>query len=185
MVIGEGAEELAIEAGLPLVSNEYFRTDERRRQLASEQQGRPVSDLVPAAHGTVGAVAFDAQGNLAAATSTGGMANKRPGRVGDTPIIGAGTYAKNGVCAVSCTGHGEYFMRCVAGYHIATAVQYRGMSLQQAAKELLEREIAQLGGYGGLIGIDATGQIVAEFTSSGMFRASRDTSGRRMVAITR
>jgi beta-aspartyl-peptidase (threonine type) len=185
MVIGEGAEELAIEAGLPLVSNEYFRTDERRRQLASEQQGRPVSDLVPAAHGTVGAVAFDAQGNLAAATSTGGMTNKRPGRVGDTPIIGAGTYAKNGVCAVSCTGHGEYFIRSVASHYIAAAVEYRGMSLEQAAKELLEREIAGLGGYGGLIGIDAAGQIVMEFTTSGMFRGARDATGRRRVAITR
>jgi beta-aspartyl-peptidase (threonine type) len=185
MMIGAGADELAIEAGLPLVSNEYFRTEERRRQLASEQQGRPVSDLVPAAHGTVGAVAFDTHGNLAAATSTGGMANKPPGRVGDTPIIGAGTYAKNGVCAVSCTGHGEYFIRCAAGHHIAAAVQYRGMSLEQAAKELLEREIAQLGGYGGLIGIDATGRTVMEFTTSGMFRGARDATGRRMVSITR
>jgi L-asparaginase / beta-aspartyl-peptidase len=185
MVISEGAEELAIEAGLTLVPNEYFRTDERRRQLASEQRGEPVSDLVPAAYGTVGAVALDAQGNLAAATSTGGMANKPPGRVGDTPIIGAGTYAKNGVCAISCTGHGEYFLRCVAGHHVAAAVEYRGMSLQQAAQEMLERDIARLGGYGGLIGIDAHGQIVMEFTTSGMFRGARDTTGRRMVALTR
>lgn len=188
MLIGQGADELAIEAGLALVSNEYFRTDERRRQLAAEQQGHTVSDLMPAAHGTVGAVALDAQGNLAAATSTGGMTNKRTGRVGDTPIIGAGTYAKNGVCAISCTGHGEYFMRASAAHHIAAAVEYRGLSLQQAAKELLEREMPALGGYGGyggLIGVDAAGQMVMEFTTSGMFRAARDASGRRMLAILR
>ena len=185
MVIGQGAEELAIEAGLPLVSNEYFRTEARRHQLAAEQQGRTVSDLVPAAHGTVGAVARDAQGHLAAATSTGGMANKRPGRVGDTPIIGAGTYAKNGVCAISCTGHGEYFIRCAAAHHVVAAVEYRGLSLLQAARELLEQDIAQLGGYGGLIGVDAAGAMVMEFTTSGMFRAARDAAGRRVVAITR
>jgi beta-aspartyl-peptidase (threonine type) len=188
LLVGQGADELAIEAGLPLVSNDYFRTDERRRQLAAEQQGQRVSDLVPAAHGTVGAVARDAQGNLAAATSTGGMTNKRPGRVGDTPIIGAGTYAKNGVCALSCTGHGEYFIRTAAAHHIAAAVEYRGLSLEQAAKELLEREIPSLGGYGGyggLIGVDAAGVMVMEFTTSGMFRAARDASGRRVIAITR
>jgi len=185
MLIGQGAEELAIEAGLPLISNHYFRTDERRRQLEAEQQGRSVSELVPAAHGTVGAVAFDQMGNLAAATSTGGMANKRPGRVGDTPIIGAGTYAKNGVCAVSCTGHGEYFIRCAAAHHIVAAVEYRGMTLQQAAQELLEREIGKFGGYGGLIAIDAHGQIVMEFSTSGMFRGARDSNGLRTIGITR
>jgi L-asparaginase / beta-aspartyl-peptidase len=185
MLIGEGAEELAIEAGLPLVANSHFRTDERRRQLASEQQGITVSDLVPAAHGTVGAVALDTHGNLAAATSTGGMTNKRPGRVGDTPIIGAGTFAKNGVCAVSCTGHGEYFIRCMAAHHIAAAVEYRGMNLQQAAQDLLQREIGHLGGYGGVIGVDAQGRMVAEFTSSGMFRGARDATGLRTIAITR
>jgi beta-aspartyl-peptidase (threonine type) len=185
MLIGQGADELAITAGLPLVSNEYFRTDARRRQLAAEQQGRQVSDLVPAAHGTVGAVARDAQGNLAAATSTGGMTNKPPGRVGDTPIIGAGTYAKNGVCAVSCTGHGEYFMRCAAAHHIVAAVEHRALSLQQAAKELLEQDIARLGGFGGLIGVDAAGNMVMEFTTSGMFRAARDANGQRLVALSR
>ena len=185
MVIGQGADELAIEAGLPLVSNAYFRTEARRQQLAAEQQGRKVSDLVPAAHGTVGAVALDVHGNLAAATSTGGMANKPPGRVGDTPIIGAGTYAKNGVCAVSCTGHGEYFLRCAAAHHIVTAVEYRGLSLQQAAKELLEQDIARLGGFGGLIAVDTAGRMVMEFTTSGMFRAARDAAGQRVVAMTR
>lgn len=185
MLIGEGAEELAIEAGLPLVTNHYFRTEERERQLALEKQGQTVSDLVPSAHGTVGAVALDVHGNLAAATSTGGMTNKRPGRVGDTAIIGAGTYAKNGVCALSCTGHGEYFIRSVAAHRIAMGVEYRGMTLQQAAHEVLEREIGRLGGYGGVIGIDAQGGIITEFTSTGMFRGARDSNGQRRVAITR
>jgi asparaginase (EC 3.5.1.1) len=108
LLVGSGAEEFALEEGLELVPNTYFLTDERKLQLESEQRGRHVSDLIPAPVGTVGAVALDAAGNLAAATSTGGMSNKRSGRVGDSPVIGAGTYAKNGVCAVSATGHGEY-----------------------------------------------------------------------------
>src|SRR5258705_7871302 len=99
--------------------------------------------------GTVGAVALDREGNLAAATSTGGMTNKRPGRVGDSPIIGAGTYAKNGVCAVSATGHGEYFIRAVAAYHVCAAVEYRALSLQQAVREMLHEILAGLGGGGG------------------------------------
>jgi beta-aspartyl-peptidase (threonine type) len=118
LLVSAGAEEFALEEGIPLVANTYFRTDERKQQLASEQQGRRVSDLIPmgpaGTQGTVGAVALDQHGNLAAATSTGGMTNKRQGRVGDSPIIGAGTYAKNGVCAISATGHGEYFIRAVA-----------------------------------------------------------------------
>ncbi len=140
-----GAEEFALEEGIPLVPNTYFRTDERKQQLASEQQGRRVSDLMPmgpaGSQGTVGAVALDQHGNLAAATSTGGMTNKRQGRVGDSPIIGAGTYAKNGVCAISATGHGEYFIRAVAAYHIASSVEYRGLSLEAAARELIHSRI--------------------------------------------
>src|SRR5579863_8278658 len=111
LLVGPGAEEFALEEGIALLPNLYFRTPERLSQLEHEQRGERVSDLVPPGLGTVGAVACDAKGNLAAATSTGGMTNKRPGRVGDSPIIGAGTYAKNGVCAVSATGHGEYFIR--------------------------------------------------------------------------
>ena len=127
LLVGAGAEEFALEESFALVPNHYFRTAERVEQLEFEQRGERVSDLVPpAASGTVGAVARDAQGNLAAATSTGGMTNKRPGRVGDSPIIGAGTYAKNGVCAVSATGHGEYFIRAVAAHHVCAAVEYRG-----------------------------------------------------------
>lgn len=185
LLVGEGAEEFAIDAGMSLMPNLYFRTDERRRQLEAEKQGRSVSDLVPDAQGTVGAVAFDKEGNLAAATSTGGMTNKRLGRVGDTPVIGAGTYAKNGVCAVSCTGHGEYFIRIVAAHHIVSSVEYRGMTLTQAAHELLHDKLEAMGGRGGVIAIDARGRIVMEFNTTGMFRGARDSSGMRIVAVGR
>ena len=184
LLVGAGAEEFALEEKFILVPNHYFRTAERIEQLESEQRGHRVSDLVPpGSQGTVGAVALDGQGNLAAATSTGGMTNKRPGRVGDSPIVGAGTYAKNGVCAVSATGHGEYFIRAVAAHHVSTAVEYRGMSLQQAMQELLHKVLKSLGGDGGLIGIDAHGDIVMEFSTEGMFRGARDARGRREIAI--
>jgi L-asparaginase / beta-aspartyl-peptidase len=184
LLVGAGAEEFALEEKFILVPNHYFRTAERIEQLESEQRGHRVSDLVPpSSQGTVGAVALDGQGNLAAATSTGGMTNKRPGRVGDSPIVGAGTYAKNGVCAVSATGHGEYFIRAVAAHHVSTAVEYRGMSLQQAMQELLHKVLKGLGGDGGLIGIDAHGDIVMEFSTEGMFRGARDAQGRREIAI--
>jgi beta-aspartyl-peptidase (threonine type) len=184
LLVGAGAEEFALEEQFTLVPNVYFRTAERLEQLASEQRGTRVSDLVPSASkGTVGAVARDAHGNLAAATSTGGMTNKRPGRVGDSPIIGAGTYAKNGVCAVSATGHGEYFIRAVAAYHVCAAVEYRGLSLEQAVREMLHEILAALGGDGGLIAVDAGGALVLDFSSEGMFRAARDSNGRREIAI--
>ncbi len=128
---------------------------------------------------------FDKHGNLAAATSTGGMTNKRQGRVGDSPIIGAGTYAKNGVCAISATGHGEYFIRAVAAYHIASSVEYRGLSLEAAARELVHTRIPTLGGNGGIIAIGARGEIVMDFNTEGMFRAARDSAGRREVAVLR
>jgi L-asparaginase / beta-aspartyl-peptidase len=184
LLVGAGAEEFALEEQFTLVPNVYFRTAERLEQLASEQRGTRVSDLVPSASkGTVGAVARDAHGNLAAATSTGGMTNKRPGRVGDSPIIGAGTYAKNGVCAVSATGHGEYFIRAVAAYHVCAAVEYRGLSLEQAVREMLHEILAALGGDGGLIAVDAGGALVLDFSSEAMFRAARDSNGRREIAI--
>ncbi|MDE2051890.1 MAG: isoaspartyl peptidase/L-asparaginase, partial [Gammaproteobacteria bacterium] len=146
LLVGAGAEEFALEEGLALVPNVYFRTEERRNQLEAERSGRSVSDLFPSSQGTVGAVALDAAGDLAAATSTGGMTNKRQGRVGDSPIIGAGTYAKNGVCAVSATGHGEYFIRSVAAHHICAAVEYRGLALREAVHELLHGRLRELGG---------------------------------------
>jgi beta-aspartyl-peptidase (threonine type) len=185
LLVGSGAEEFALEEGLPLVPNAWFRTEERRAQLESERSGRPVSDLIPSSQGTVGAVAIDAAGDLAAATSTGGMTNKRQGRVGDSPIIGAGTYAKNGVCAVSATGHGEYFIRCVAAHHICAAVEYRGCSLQQAVHELLHEKLRELGGTGGVIAIDRSGRIVTDFSTEGMFRGARDSTGLRQIDIYR
>jgi L-asparaginase / beta-aspartyl-peptidase len=184
LLVGSGAEEFALEEQFALVPNLYFRTAERLEQLESEQRGTRVSDLVPCApKGTVGAVARDAEGNLAAATSTGGMTNKRPGRVGDSPIIGAGTYAKNGVCAVSATGHGEYFIRAVAAHHVCAAVEYRGMSLERAVHEMLHEVLAALGGEGGLIAVDRDGALVLDFSTDGMFRGARDSHGRREVAI--
>jgi beta-aspartyl-peptidase (threonine type) len=185
LLVGNGAEEFALEEGIALVANLHLRTDERRRQLLHEQEGVSVSDLIPSPPGTVGAVALDAKGDLAAATSTGGMTNKRQGRVGDSPIIGAGTYAKNGVCAVSATGHGEYFIRAVAAYHICCAVEYRGLTLAEAAHEVIHKNIRALGGTGGVIGVDATGALVAEFSTEGMFRGSRDARGSREIAIYR
>ncbi|HEV8019262.1 MAG TPA: isoaspartyl peptidase/L-asparaginase [Steroidobacteraceae bacterium] len=184
LLVGSGAEEFALEEQFTLVPNHYFRTAERIEQLEFERRGQRVSDLVPPApQGTVGAVARDADGNLAAATSTGGLTNKRPGRVGDSPIVGAGTYAKNGVCAVSATGHGEYFIRAVAAHHVCAAVEYRGLTLQQAVHELLHDILRGLGGDGGLIAVNRDGQLVLEFSTEGMFRGARDARGLREIAI--
>ncbi len=134
--------------------------------------------------GTVGAVALDRHGNLAAATSTGGMTNKRQGRVGDSPIVGAGTYAKNGVCAVSATGHGEVFIRAVAAYHICATVEYRGLDLDTAVRELVHEKIRALGGGGGgIIAVDASGHIAMDFSTQGMFRGARDSAGRREIEV--
>lgn len=182
LLVGAGAEEFALEEGLVLVPNAYFRTPERQAELDALRSGRPASELIPSTQGTVGAVALDAAGNLAAATSTGGMSNKRPGRVGDSPIIGAGTYARNGVCAVSATGHGEYFMRIVAAHHVCSAVEHRGLTLQDALRDTLGR-LRDLGGSGGLIAVDGAGEIAIDFNTAGMFRACRDSSGKRQVAV--
>ncbi len=183
MLVGAGAEEFALEEGMDLLPARYFRTERRLAHVDSLQRGEDFPDVVPATHGTVGAVALDAAGNLAAATSTGGLTNQLPGRVGDTPIIGAGTYAKNGVCAVSATGEGEHFVRAVAAHHIAAAVEYRGLRLQDAVTELVHRVLPRLGGLGGIIAVDAGGSIVMDFNTEGMFRAARDSSGRRLIAI--
>jgi len=183
LLVGTGAEEYALEEDIPLVANTYFRTEDRRKQLEVTQGGGRVSDLIPVTKGTVGAVALDSAGNLAAATSTGGMTNKRVGRVGDSPIIGAGTYAKNGVCAVSATGHGEYFIRSVAAYHICIGVEYRGQSLAEAVSETLREKIAGLGGTGGIIAISGDGSIVMDFNTDGMFRGGRNSEGYREIAI--
>jgi beta-aspartyl-peptidase (threonine type) len=130
-------------------------------------------------------VAFDRDGNLAAATSTGGMTGKRWGRIGDSPIIGAGTYADNESCAVSATGHGEYFIRSVVAHDICALVAYRGWSLARAAHEVVQHKLKERGGDGGVIAIDRVGTVVMEFNGDGMFRAMRDSRGRRRIAILR
>jgi beta-aspartyl-peptidase (threonine type) len=182
LLVGAGAEEYALDEGFTLVPNNYFRTAERLEQLRHALAGQSVSELMPE-QGTVGAVALDGHGDLAAATSTGGMTLKRHGRVGDSPIVGAGTYAKNGVCAVSATGHGEYFIRAVAAYHVCAAVEYRGLSLADAVHEVLHEKIRALGGDGGIIAIDAQGEVVMQFSSQTMLRAMRDSNGRSVVAV--
>jgi beta-aspartyl-peptidase (threonine type) len=185
MLSGAGAEEFAIEQGFALVPNSWFLTPARRDQLERVLQGRAQPRDELQGLGTVGAVALDRQGNLAAATSTGGMTGKRWGRIGDSPIIGAGTYANNASCAVSATGHGEYFIRSVVAYDICAMVEYRGWSLERAAREVVQYKLKKRGGDGGVIGIDRAGGVVMEFNGEGMFRAMRDSRGRRRIAILR
>lgn len=183
MLSGEGAEEFAGERGLERVPNEWFITPTRKQQLDRVLRGATAPRNELQGLGTVGAVAIDAQGHLAAATSTGGMTNKRWGRIGDAPIIGAGTYANDASCAVSATGHGEYFIRSVVAHDICALVEYKGWSLQRAAAEVVKRKLVQRGGEGGIIAVDAQGEVVLEFNSPGMFRGMRDSTGRRMTAI--
>jgi beta-aspartyl-peptidase (threonine type) len=193
MLIGEGAEKFAREQGLEFVPNTYFRTPYRERELqrAVEWERQQARNEVPAPYsggtitGTVGAVAIDRVGNLAAATSTGGMTNKRYGRVGDSPIIGAGTYANNETCAVSATGSGEYFIRAVVAHDIHALVQYKQLSIEAAAREVVQGKLQRQGAEGGVIAIDRNGHIALEFNSEGMFRGARDSHGRREVAIYR
>ncbi len=193
MLISEGAEKFAQEHGLELVPNTYFRTPYREQELkraqSRELQGaRADSESAGAPHpgtitGTVGAVALDQAGNLAAATSTGGMTNKRYGRVGDSPIIGAGTYVNNETCAVSATGAGEFFIRGVVAYDIHALVHYKHLCLEAAAKEVIQVKLKRAGAGGGVIAIDRDGHIAIEFNTEGMFRGARDSRGRREVSI--
>jgi beta-aspartyl-peptidase (threonine type) len=184
MLVGAGAEEFARLQGMELVSNEYFRTPIRQQQLHRLLGGSSEKENDLIAFGTVGAVALDSRGNVAAATSTGGMTGKRWGRVGDSPIIGAGTYASNASCAVSATGHGEYFIRSVVAHDICAQVEYLKLPLAQAVGNVLAKMKA-LGGNGGVIAIDPRGEVVLEFTSEGMFRGVRSSNGRTEVAIYR
>lgn len=162
-LVGEGAERFAEESGLSPVPNDYFITPARREQLAA--RGEP-------SLGTVGAVARDHAGRLAAATSTGGMMGKRCGRVGDSPVIGAGTYADNASCAVSTTGHGEWFLRTVQAYDIAARMRYGGATLTQAVINSIELRLPRLGATGGLIAVDRHGGIEMRYNTEAMFRAS-------------
>lgn len=178
MFAGPGADAFAEAQGLEMVDNSYFDTDRRRQALERvlEERARTAADR----HGTVGAVALDVNGNLAAATTTGGMTAKAAGRVGDTPLIGAATYAENGVCAVSATGHGEYFIRVGVAKTICDRVKLAGDSITDAADTALA-EVAELGGDGGVILIDAQGTPGFSFNSPGMYRGIIDASGARVA----
>ena len=183
LLAGDGADMFAEEVGVELEDNTYFYTDFRWKQLEDAiAAGRVQLDhAAPKPAGTVGAVACDVNGHLASATSTGGMTNKRFGRVGDTAIIGAGTYADD-VCAVSCTGHGEYFMLGVTAYDIAARMKYKGSSLEGSARETIER-LTSIGGEGGLIAVDTQGNLVLPFNSEGMYRGSVGPTGEFKVDI--
>jgi len=195
MLIGEGAQEFATQRGFELIDNSYFQTKRRRAQLARVQAGPKAaalsedsSDVFDADDkklGTVGAVAIDSLGNIAAATSTGGMTNKRFGRVGDSPIIGAGTYADNSACGVSATGHGEYFIRSVVAHDICARIVYKGIGLQQAADEVVMEKLKEMQAHGGIVAVDPEANIVFSFNSEGMYRAAIHKNGDLEVRIFR
>jgi beta-aspartyl-peptidase (threonine type) len=188
-----GAEAFAKANGIELVEQKYFFTQERWDALqkikAAEKNrtsaaGKSFVITDQDRHGTVGAVALDKDGNLAAATSTGGTTNKLPGRIGDTPVIGAGTYANNETCAVSGTGDGEYFIRAVAAHEVSALMEHRGMKFQEAAQAALDA-VKKLGGTGGLIAIDRNGDIALPFNTNGMYRGYVDPNGKFVVEIYR
>lgn len=189
MLMGEGAEVFAREQGIAFEDDAYFYTERRWEQLLkaradSADKSAGLNQEYPDRWlSTVGAVALDSHGNLAAATSTGGTTNKSYGRVGDSPIIGAGTYADNRSCAVSATGTGEYFIRATVARDICARVQYLGVSLQQAADEVVMGELVRMGGDGGIIAIDSQGNIALVFNTAGMYRASVNTAGDVEIGI--
>ena len=185
MLIDDGAEKFAQSIGMPLVDPKYFYTEARWKALQeaiAEEKAKTVEPGKTPHHGTVGAVALDSKGNLAAGTSTGGMTNKRFGRVGDSPIIGAGTYA-DARCAVSATGWGEFYIRATAARDICARVEFRGDALKKAADEVVLGVIPKLGGDGGVIALDKDGNIAMPFNTDGMFRGWVDRDGKTHVAI--
>jgi len=196
MMVGEGAEAFAVSKGVALVDPKYFYTEERWQQLQRqkeaernpppkksklEKEAQPFEDHK---FGTVGAACLDQAGNLAAGTSTGGISNKRFGRVGDSPIIGAGTYANNETCAVSCTGDGEFFIRSVVAHDISALMQYGGRAIGAAAESVLAK-VAKIGGTGGLIALDRRGNFAMPFNTSGMYRGWVGSDGQPRVLIYR
>ena len=184
MLAGPGADALAAAEGIECVPNDWFTTERRRAELERHRAGLArVGD--EASLGTVGAVALDGRGHLAAATSTGGMTGKRPGRVGDTPIVGAGTYAADDCCAVSATGHGEFFIRAAVAHEIASLVRHRRLGVQAAADDVVHRQLVRLGGSGGVIAVGRDGSIAMPFNSPGMLRGAMDSSGRFETGILR
>jgi L-asparaginase / beta-aspartyl-peptidase len=178
---GEGAETFAAQRQLELVDNEYFITERRQQQLKRIQaeERQTLDDRA----GTVGAVALDKFGNITAATSTGGMSNKRYGRIGDVPVIGAGTYADNRSCGISATGHGEYFIRAAVAFNICSQSHLLNIPLQQAADNVVQQELVQMGGDGGIVGLSPNGDVVISFNSEGMYRAFIDADGREYSGI--
>ena len=188
MLMGEGAEVFARANGIEFADDDYFFTERRWQQLQNAKSKEKQDAHLPSESpgrwlSTVGAVALDANGNLAAATSTGGMTNKRWGRVGDSPIIGAGTYADNQSCAVSATGHGEYFIRATVARDICARVQYKGLDLAAAADAVIHGQLKDMGGDGGIIALDNKGNIALTFNTPGMYRASVDVEGKLKVRI--
>lgn len=179
LLSGEGAETFAKEQRLEIVDPSYFFTQNRydalQRVKAKEKSSFYDPNIDDSKYGTVGCVALDENGNLAAGTSTGGMTNKKWGRIGDSPIIGAGTYANNKTCAISSTGWGEYFIRGVVAYDISAQMEYTGKSLSEASKGVIEK-LEDLGGNGGVIALDGEGNISMEFNTAGMYRASIDVN---------
>jgi L-asparaginase / beta-aspartyl-peptidase len=184
---GLGAQEFAKKINAEFMPDDYFFVQLRHDQLQEAKK----SDTMILDHtvdkekkfGTVGAVAIDVHGNLAAGTSTGGMTNKKHGRVGDTPIIGSGTYANNKTCAISCTGHGEFFIRSVVAYDISCLMEYKGLTLKKACDIVVMDKLVKIGGEGGLIAIDAKGNIELPFNSEGMYRASKKQDEELFIGI--
>jgi beta-aspartyl-peptidase (threonine type) len=192
---GKGANDFAIKQGIKLEPDEFFFSQFRYDQwkairdsdnYALDHTHQELEELMrDKKFGTVGAVACDAQGNIAAATSTGGMTNKKYGRIGDSPLIGAGTYANNKTCAISATGHGEPFIRGVAAYDVSCLMEYKGISLNEAMNIVVNDKLVKLEGEGGMIGVDAQGNAAMIFNSAGMYRAMRNSDGEGEVAIYR
>jgi beta-aspartyl-peptidase (threonine type) len=175
MLAGEGASEFAAEAGLEIVDPSFFFTE---RRYESFRRAREAGK-----HGTVGCVALDRAGDLCAGTSTGGISNKRYGRIGDSPIIGAGTYANNATCGVSATGQGEFFIRWTVAHDISALMEYKGMDVESAAREVVEGKLLEAGGDGGVVCLDARGRVAMITNTPGMFRAYGNSEGEKIVAI--
>jgi len=190
---GKGANDFAIKQGIKLEPDEFFFSQFRYDQwkairdsdnysLDHTHQG--LEELMrDKKFGTVGAVACDCNGNIAAATSTGGMTNKKYGRIGDSPLIGCGTYANNKTCAISCTGHGEPFIRAVAAHDVSCLMEYKGLSLKEAMHEVVHVKLPAMDGEGGMIGVDAAGNVSMQLNSAGMYRGMMDSEGKKIVAI--
>ena len=190
---GKGANDFAIKQGLKLEPDEYFFSQFRYDQwkeirdsdnYSLDHTNKGLEELMKdKKFGTVGAVACDSNGNIAAATSTGGMTNKKYGRIGDSPLIGAGTYANNNTCAISCTGHGEPFIRAVAAHDVSCLMEYKGMSLEKAMNEVVNVKLVQMDGEGGMIGVDANGNVAMILNSAGMYRGMQNGSGKKYIGI--